>query len=274
MTDNADPQGVSPMCKNDEQASADTLPKQCSSCSCGKLIPIALTIIGVLVIWLLLIRPMMDAFHERATRMQCPNNLKLIGLAMSKYEQAYHSLPPAFIADSNGRPLYSWRVLLLPFLEQDELYNRVKLDEPWDSPHNRSVLQDEAVAQRFHCPWADNPKDETTYVMIVGPNMISDGPHSVRFADIKDGLSNTIMIAEVKNSGIHWAEPRDLDFREMSFRVNDPDGKGISSNHHGVANVGFADGSVRTIGGDFDPKLLKALITINGGEDVSWFNNW
>ena len=81
------------------------------------------------------------------------------------------------------------------------------------------------------------------------------------------------MFVEVKNSGIHWAEPRDLDFTSMSFRINDPNGTGIGSYHTGGALVALADGSIRFVEEGLDPKLLKALITINGGEDVGAFTN-
>ena len=213
------------------------------------------------------------AAWEVANRMYCANQFTQIGLAIHNYAEVYHSLPPAYTVDHNGRPLHSWRTLILPFMELEDLYVKIRLNEPWDSPHNREVFRNGRTPLSFHCISATGPNDETSRVMIVGHNTISDGPHSVRSEDIKDGTSNTIMFVEVKNSGIHWAEPRDLDFGSMSFRVNDPNGKGISSCHPGVAGVVFANASVRFINDGIDPKLLKALITIAGGEDVSGYMN-
>lgn len=253
---------------NAEDISAE-LPKQrsCTPCGC------VCAVLGVLLFSALVDFGAPIAARHAARRIQCTNQLKQINLALLNYEQANRCLPPAYVADAKGRPLYSWRVLILPYIEQGDLYKRIRLNEPWDSPHNRSVLQIESVAKLFHCPSAENPKDETSYVMIVGPNTTSDGPHSVRLADLKDGVSNTILVAEIKDSGIHWAAPRDLDFESMSFQINDPVGKGIGSYHSETANVGLADGAVRCISNGFDPTLVKALITINGGEDVSDFHS-
>lgn len=210
--------------------------------------------------------------REAASRMHCINQMQQIGLAMHCYAQKYGSLPPAYVADRDGRPLLSWRVLLVEFLGADDIYKKIRLNEPWDSPHNRAVFQTTDDPQfYYHCCSATNPKDETSFVMIVGPNTISDGPHSVHSGNIRDGLGNTIMFVEVKDSGIHWAEPRDLDFGSMSFRVNDPNGKGLGSYHSGLAGVVLGYCSVRSVEDGFDPKLLKALMTINGGEDVSKF---
>jgi hypothetical protein len=214
------------------------------------------------------------AIVEFGNRAHCANQLQQISLAMQNYHQAFGCLPPAYVADRDGRPLYSWRVLMLPYFGCKDVYDDMRLDEAWDSPHNRKVLQKaHGPTYYYHCCSAANPEDETTYVMVVGANTISDGPHSVQSGDIKDGTRNTIAFVEIKNSGIHWAEPRDLDFVEMSFRINDPNGNGISSYHPGVAGAAFADGSIRFLADDLDPKLVKALLTINGGEDVSEFTN-
>jgi hypothetical protein len=221
--------------------------------------------------------PAVNAMREAANRAHCCHHFCQIGLAMHCYHEVYGSFPPAYTTDSNGNRLHSWRVLLLPHIGDAKGYKDIRLDEPWDSPHNREAIRKTAPAKDpiywYHCCEAPNPESETSYVMVVGANTISDGPHGVRIADIKDGTSNTIMFVEIKNSGIHWAEPRDLDFATMSFRINDPNGKGVSGHHPGMAGVGLANGGLRFLDNDTDPKVLKALLTINGGEDVRAFMN-
>ncbi len=266
MTDDANGVPTTSDENHAEEISA-AAPAQCTVLGCGGCVWSAAGLLFLFVMVALFL-PARCVVREAPRRMQCTNNLKLIGLAMHNYHQMYGCFPPAYIADAKGRPLHSWRVLILPFMEAESLYKKIRLDEPWDSTHNREVFQKEPALKVYRCPSADNPKDETCYVMIVGPDTISDGPHSVRLEDIKDGTSNTIMIAEIKDSGIHWAEPRDLDYQNISFQINDPNGRGIGSYHREYTNVTLADGSVRSIRNDTDPKLLKALITINGRENL------
>lgn len=224
----------------------------------------------VIVLGLLLLIPVLDAPIGPRPGTQCINNLKQIGLALHNYHDAYGSFPPAYITDEQGTPLYSWRVLILPYLEESNLYDQFHLDEPWDSPHNRA-LSEEAVYS-FRCPNDSGNKTDTSYVMVVGPGAISDGPTAKGFQDIHDGSSNTIIVVEMSESGIHWMEPRDLDVTTMSYKINDPNGVGIRSLHPaGIANVLLGDGFVRSISEDIDPDLLKALITIDGGEPVNEF---
>jgi hypothetical protein len=206
---------------------------------------------------------------EWANQLHCANQVQQIGLAMMQYAQVYGCFPPAYTTDRNGRRLHSWRTLISPYFDE-EAYKQIRLDEPWNNPHNREAIQKMHQAAWYYCCFdAANPEGETSFVMIVGPNTISDGPHSARYGDVKDGLMNTILFVEIKNSGIHWAEPRDLDFAGMSFRINDPKQKGISSYHPNGAFAVFADGSVHFFRNDTDPKIVKALTTIDGGEDVS-----
>src|SRR5262245_48949678 len=93
---------------------------------------------GVLVARLL---PAVQAAREAARRMQSTNNMKQISIALINYNDVYGTLPPAVVSDASGKPLYSGRVLLLPFLEQDSLFNQFHKDEPWDSPNNLPLSQ-------------------------------------------------------------------------------------------------------------------------------------
>jgi prepilin-type processing-associated H-X9-DG protein len=121
----------------------------------------------------------------------------------------------------------------------------------------------------YHCP-SDrySSKWDIRYVRIVGPNTISAGPSSTRLKDITDGTSNTILVAEMCDSGIHWMEPRDLRAEQMSFKINDPEYVGIASRHPGGAHVGFADTSVRLLPDKADSRAVQGVTTINGGDDI------
>ncbi len=184
---------------------------------------------------------------------------------MHNYEGLYGCFPPAYTTDENGKPMHSWRALLLPDLDPQmaDLYD---FDQPWDSPHNLAVAQ--TVPRIYRCPSSSDPDTTTNtcYAMIVGPETISDGPTTSTFQQISDGFSRTIQIVEVAASGIHWAEPRDLGATEISFAVNE--GTGIGSEHPGGAFVVMCDTSVHFLDEAIDPTEIKAMSTIDGGEDV------
>jgi hypothetical protein len=227
---------------------------------------------GILVALLL---PAVQAAREAARRASCANNLKQIGLAMHMYHEQYQCFPPAYIADKNGRPMHSWRVLLLPFMEQEGLYEQYDFKEPWNGPNNSRLVNMIDNVYVYRCPSEDSTvnRSETSYVMIVGPGTISDGPTPTRISQITDGTSNTIMLVEVTGSGIHWAEPRDLKVEEVAFGINGGAGNGIGSRHPSVANVLLCDGTVRSIDESIDPELLRGMTTVAGGEDVGSFHS-
>ena len=241
-------------------------------------LPIVLAILGgVLVVVLVcggilaaLLLPAVQAARGAARRAQCINNMKQIGLALHNYNSAYGCFPPAYIADENGRPMHSWRVLILPFLEQQAIYDRYDFNEPWDGPNNRQLA--DTVVNVYRCPSDNNNVDETEtdYLMVVGPNAFSDGPTARKVADITDGTSNTIMLVEMSNSGVNWMEPVDWDTTTASFTIDDGSPGELRSEHPGLVNVGFADGSVRSLSNDESPENLKAMTTINGGEMVNF----
>ena len=217
-------------------------------------------------ILLALLLPAVQAAREAARRASCSNNMKQIGLAMHTYEAAHGSLPPAYTVDEDGNPMHSWRVLLLPYLDQTFLYEQYNMDEPWDSPNNRALA--DLMPAIYACPSSpdDATNNETSYVMIVGPNTISDGPTARDLAAITDDTSNTIMIVEAAGSGINWMEPVDLNADEISYDINDGSGTGIRSEHPGVTNILFCDGSVRMVSFVVDLETLGHLAARNDGE--------
>ena len=215
------------------------------------------------MVWL----PTTKTDREAARRMQCANNLRQIAAAMQEYQSVNGHFPPACISDKHGKPMHSWRVLLLPYLGQKDLYDQYRFDEPWNSDNNRSIT--DLTIAFYQCPsQPDATEPVTNYMMVVGPHTISSGPAGRKIAEITDGLENTIMLVEVADSTIPWAEPRDLQFDKLDFAVN---GKRpcISSYHPGGANVVFCDGSARLLKDAMNPQLVKAMLTIDGGESTS-----
>jgi prepilin-type processing-associated H-X9-DG protein len=205
--------------------------------------------------------------REAARRAACSNNLKQIGLAMHNYHEVHGCFPPAYLADENGRPMHSWRVLLLPFLEQGALYEEYDLEEPWDSPQNLALAG--RTPQVYRCPSETMATaSDTTYVMIVGPETISDGTKATSIAEITDGTFETILVVEAAGTGINWLDPRDLNADEIDYLINDPVDGGIGSEHPGGANVLFCDGAVMFLEGMVDPEQVEAMCTISGGEGV------
>jgi prepilin-type processing-associated H-X9-DG protein len=227
---------------------------------CGVIVVAAL----VVVLAALLLRAMRAA-REAARRAQCIKQMMELGVAMHNYHALYGSFPPAYLADEDGKPMHSWRVLLLPWLEEKGLYDQYRFEEPWDSPHNMAIGK--MIGGYFRCPSVSEGVNlETNYMMIVGSETISDGASVTQFRDITDGYSHTILLVEVANSGVHWLEPRDLDASQMSFEITPASGTEVGSCHPGIANVLMCDGSVRSVGDDTSPELIRAMSTIAGGE--------
>ncbi len=251
--------------QNDAPAANDVAAKRPRSKT--KITCLVVFILFAVVGFMMLKKAMFEA-REAARDIICRSNLKQIALAMYGYHQAYKCFPPAYVTDAEGRPMHSWRVLVLPFIEGDNPYKRYRFEEPWDSPNNLTVANND-FSRHFRCP--SHPKVDylaTNYVLIVGPHTISDGPHCRKYEEITDGSSNTIMVVEVADSGIRWTEPRDLRFDEIDFRINGDKRPGIGSHHRQKVNVAMCNCAVISLADSTPPEVVKALTTIDGGEDV------
>lgn len=202
-------------------------------------------------------------------RDKCMNNLKQIGLALLMYESANGAFPPAVFTDNHGKPMKSWRVAILPYMENKEqraLFGRYDSRQPWDSPHNRALGN--TPLEFFQCPsdpdTTANPT-ETNYVRIVGKDTVGGTPNeAVKLSDITDGPDKIIMAAEVSGLHINWTEPRDVTVEEFMEIV----AKGHASFHGDGFNALFADGHIDFIRDDIAPKTLRALLLRNDGQPV------
>jgi prepilin-type processing-associated H-X9-DG protein len=233
-----------------------------------------LAMIGIVVVGLFLcgglgialLLPATQAAREAARRSQCANNLKQIGVAMHNYHDVNGAFPPAYVADPNGKPMHSWRVLILPYVEGGPLYNRYDQSQPWDSAVNRQLLPQ--MPQTYGCPSSAPGGQNTSYVVVQGPETIFDADKRCKMSEIVDGTSNTILIVEAPHANIPWTEPRDLDFAELSMIVNSG-ANSPHSDHPGGVQVLMADGSVRFLSKSISQQDLRALLTKAGGEVVS-----
>lgn len=194
--------------------------------------------------------------------------LEQVRLALELYHDRWGSYPPAYIADANGRPMHSWRVLILDELGYSNIKQRYDFSKPWDSLENQALLTE------IPGPYAiDVDKDayanlETSIVAIVGDGTLFPGKTSARRSDITDDPATTLMAVERHESGISWMEPRDLVRSRMSNVIN---GSGANDIHvlrpEGAVAI-MADGSTRTLSPRFSPAALSAITTISGGETV------
>ena len=208
-------------------------------------------------------------------REACQSKLKEIAFALYQYHRVYGSFPPAFVADEQGRPMHSWRVLILPYLDggaHQKIYNQYRFDEPWDGPHNK-LLADTPIPA-FNCPLdhrrdSKEPDTRTSYLAVVGMNTAWRGTIPVKLKDITDGAADTLHVVEAHNSGIKWAEPRDLTLAEMAVTINAQSPIGISSRHKHTAHAAFSDSAVRSLSEFLPAPTLRALLTRNGGEKLA-----
>jgi prepilin-type processing-associated H-X9-DG protein len=198
--------------------------------------------------------------RQAAGSARCLANLQDIGLAIHRYHAAARQLPPADIGDEQGNPLLSWRVLLLPFLREDELFEEFHLDEPWDSPHNKGLLE--------RMPPVYSERDQgwgaiglTRYQVFVGPGTLFEPKAVVRLADVDDGKDNTLMVVEASDP-VPWTKPADLVFGPGKPLPR------LGGIHSGGVSALFADGGVRFLKQSIAERDLHAIITRNGGEPV------
>jgi prepilin-type processing-associated H-X9-DG protein len=208
--------------------------------------------------------------------MSSGTHLKEIALAMHNYQLQHGHFPPAAVHTSDGRPLLSWRVLLLPYLGEEQLYKQFKLDEPWESPHNLGLLEQMPRVYAAPSTVAESDRTHSTYYQVfVGRGAAFEGVKGLALVDFTDGASKTFLVVEA-GEAVPWTKPADLPYAPDGPL---PDLGGIFKggtrftglNKQDGFNAAFADGSVRWfLRAGLDESRLRGFITRNGGERVEW----
>lgn len=223
---------------------------------------VVILIMSVLVALLL---PQAVRSPRSARRLQCKDNLKQIGLALHRYAEEWGGFPPAYTVDADGRKLHSWRTLILPYLDQQVLYEQIDLTKPWDALVNEKARK--TVLSAYNCPSDEGPEQHTSYLAFVGDHLAFHPTRPRSFSEITDGLCNTLMVMEVpRNQTFDWMAPDDAN--EQTFLAVHPESP---LSHRGGLQVLLADGSARYVSVLLPKETRRGLMTIDGGETLEEF---
>lgn len=231
---------------------------------------ILVVVIGAISTFVVLLAiPMMEAARAQANRNACQTNMKAISAALLAYHRDYDQFPPAVVVDAKGAPLYSWRVLVLPYLgpEAMAVYTEYDLDQAWNGAHNKQLVS--RMPAVFNSPVNDAAmfRFETSYMVVTGNGTLFPPGKTGQLSNITDGADETILLVEMKDTGITWTEPRDLVLGISNFQQ----GVDLGGNHPGGTNVAMADGETKFLPLNVPTEALEALATPAGND---WTGDW
>jgi beta-lactamase regulating signal transducer with metallopeptidase domain len=209
--------------------------------------------------------PAIQKSRDAARRAQSMNNLRQLALAMHNYHGAHNHLPPAVVMGPDGKTPHSWRIELLPYIEQEPLYQQYKMDEPWDSEANKKVLAQMPLI--FHSVSEEPPSTNTDFFVLTGKGTMFAGKEGVKLEEITGGTSNTIMIVEAKRD-IPWTKPEDIDYDSSKPLPR------FGGHFAGGFLAAFADGSVRIVSEGVGQAALRALIGPSADDKSKLDPNW
>ncbi len=219
-----------------------------------------LGLVLVMLAFALLLPATRGGGREASRRSHCQSNLKQIALALLNYEQANGALPPAFTVDADGNRLHSWRTLLLPFLDESALFEKIDLTKPWDDPVN--AFANELIVDAFVCPSSGTEEFFTTYQVAVGSEYLFSGAVPRKLSEVTDGTSFTLAVVDVSDRrAVPWMSPEDVVPEELLARNAES-----RTQHMGVMLAAFLDGHIEAIPDDLSQEARRAMLTIAGGE--------
>lgn len=202
------------------------------------------------------------------------NNLQRIAAALKAYNKDHGSYPTPTVTDATGRPLYSWRVLLLPYLGERGLYEKFVLTEPWDSANNLSLVSKMPDVYAAPASPDANALGETCYMLITGAGTLFPESGPLNEKAVTDSTAETLLVVEVRNQGDAWSKPSDLDISKLKLQINAKGNNAICSNESSSgASAAMVDGTSVVLPPLLPGSTLRGLITPDGGEeldDVEW----
>lgn len=214
--------------------------------------------------------PQVDYRRQVATHERTRQKLLSIGQALRAYEEVYGSLPPAIVYDTAGKPMHSWRVLILPQLGYADLYARYDFSQPWNSAANSYLAYEMPAEYASATDRGAVDNAESSFYVIMGKGCPFPDQGSIRRDEIQDDLADTVLVVETLSFGFSWMEPREMRLARLESRVNGAPGHSIASKSPLGPQVLTADGEVRTIRDDAPAEAITGLATINGGEPINW----
>jgi hypothetical protein len=214
--------------------------------------------------------PAMAAAKEASLRTQSMSNMKQLALAMYNFETKNKHFPAAAVLGPDGKTKHSWRVAILPFLGMPDaaaVFKEYRMDEPWDSEHNKKLI--DKMPAVFRDPHEDANSTNPCYFMPTGKGMFGGNEEGWKIREITDGTSRTVMLVEAKRD-IPWTKPEDIEIDPDPTKPLPEFSGHLTTNNFLAA---FVDGHVEVLGKDIEPRLLHAMFTIAGGEIISFPSN-
>ncbi len=232
---------------------------------------LALGAAAVVLLW-----PSVQLLKQRRDQLACRTKLSTIAAALDAYAADYGTYPTPVVRDANGVALYSWRVLILPYVGEQQIYAAFQLDEPWNSPTNSMLIPNYPDIFVSPVDESNTAIQETSYMLVTGKGTLFPPSGPLRPSDVKDGLSNTIIVVESANTSVDWASPIDIDIAILKKQIA---GLGsarlqtkpntIGGHHQGGATVAFADGQSGWLPDDTPSSVLDAMLTPASSEEVN-----
>ena len=241
---------------------------------------IVLCVLLVIAILIGMLLPPMQVVRSSPRWLSCLNNMRQCMLAIWNYESAHGRFPPAWQVDDNGVPMHSWRVLILPFLELNGLYDQYRFDEPWDGPNNSKLANQ--MPNIYHCPSVPYSTSQTTYKLVSAPEAFFNGSESRTLGDAVDGTASTIVLVEDTEHPVNWMKPEGISIEAAVAAYRSPKvchcgrKETLFSKTLPFKNLVTLDGATSRASADIDSETLRQAMRRADGfsPDLSEFGGY